>query len=103
MSSYNKDWLEDLANGKYTIKSKYDNYSIDELVKELEANEKEIQVMQNNVAILNSKLWVQKQINIGLGIAYAVLLLTIGIRLFLSRYKAKIRIQTIEELKNENN
>jgi hypothetical protein len=74
-----------------------------ELLKELENSNKQIQTLQGNIAILNSQLEVQKKINIGLGVAYGILLLAVGIKLFLSKYKAKIRKHVIEELKNNNN
>ena len=113
MSSYNEralakvnenndNWLEDLASGKYSIKSKYDNLSTAELIKEIENKDAEIHTLQSNVAILNSKLWSQKQINIGLGIAYFVLILSILIKIFLSKYAKVIRNKTIEELNSQN-
>ena len=109
MSSYRERALErtiyeemqDLASGKYSIKSKYDNLSTTELIKEIENKDTEIHALQSNVAILNSKLWSQKQINIGLGLAYAMLLLCIGVKIFLAKYKAKIRKDLIKELEDK--
>jgi hypothetical protein len=98
----NDNLLEDLASGKYSIKSKYDNLSTNELIKEIESKDAEIHTLQSNVAVLNSKLYAQKQINIGLGVAYFLLILCISIKMFLVKYAKRIRNKTIEELKIQN-
>ena len=73
-----------------------------ELIKELENSNKQIQSLQGNIAILNSQLSMQKQINIGLGIAYFVLILSILIKIFLTKYAKVIRNKTIEELNSKD-
>jgi hypothetical protein len=82
-------------------KSKYNNYSREDFITELEANNKQIHSLNSSMNSLNSKLWMQKQISLILGIILSIIVLATIIKTFLSKYKEKIRKKLMAELNSK--